>query len=294
MTSEFCPRCGQARSGELRFCRGCKFDFGATAPAAQAVTPRRLTRPRVVSAGVVVAFLALASMGSPSPDAPVQAVIEPSAAATQAAIAAPDPTPTPLVAPTLTPKPTPTPDPTPTPVPTPIPTPAPIVATNSDLFTAGVEDRAIFRGVVGSYTWSTVAFPAEQILVRWDAKSSGTACRVDWSVDPYPESPLSGTIAVAAAGRAQGSKRYTTPFADGVVTVESSCSRFLVTMQGSNPAPAPAAPAAGNCHPSYIPCLPIVGDLDCPDVRAMGKDPVQVIGYDDYRLDGDSDGIGCE
>lgn len=49
-----------------------------------------------------------------------------------------------------------------------------------------------------------------------------------------------------------------------------------------------------NCHPSYIPCLPIVGDLNCPDVRAMGKAPVQVIGPDDYRLDRDGDGIGCE
>lgn len=49
-----------------------------------------------------------------------------------------------------------------------------------------------------------------------------------------------------------------------------------------------------NCHPSYSPCLPIVGDLDCPDVRAMGKAPVEVIGPDEYRLDRDNDGWGCE
>jgi hypothetical protein len=49
-----------------------------------------------------------------------------------------------------------------------------------------------------------------------------------------------------------------------------------------------------NCHPSYDPCLPIVGDLDCKDVRAMGKAPVIVKGPDDYRLDADHDGIGCE
>lgn len=48
------------------------------------------------------------------------------------------------------------------------------------------------------------------------------------------------------------------------------------------------------CHPSYSPCLPIVADLDCPDVRAMGKAPVTVIGPDSYRLDRDRDGIGCE
>jgi len=54
--------------------------------------------------------------------------------------------------------------------------------------------------------------------------------------------------------------------------------------------PAPA----DDCHPSYDPCLPIVDDLNCPDVRAMGLAPVLVIGPDDYRLDGDHDGLGCE
>jgi hypothetical protein len=51
---------------------------------------------------------------------------------------------------------------------------------------------------------------------------------------------------------------------------------------------------AGNCHPSYSPCLPIVGDLDCADIRALGVAPVRVLGSDPYRLDGDNDGYGCE
>ena len=59
------------------------------------------------------------------------------------------------------------------------------------------------------------------------------------------------------------------------------------------PAPTPSPPA-GNCHPSYSPCLPIVGDLDCADIRAMGVAPVRVLGSDPYRLDGDNDGLGCE
>lgn len=44
------------------------------------------------------------------------------------------------------------------------------------------------------------------------------------------------------------------------------------------------------CHPSYWPCLPYAGDLDCADVGRF----VFVIGPDDYRLDGDGDGVGCE
>jgi micrococcal nuclease len=65
----------------------------------------------------------------------------------------------------------------------------------------------------------------------------------------------------------------------------------------AEPAPdATAKPLANTtkCHPSYTPCLPIVADLDCSDVRAMGKAPVTVKGPDDYRLDRDGDGMGCE
>jgi endonuclease YncB( thermonuclease family) len=67
----------------------------------------------------------------------------------------------------------------------------------------------------------------------------------------------------------------------------------------TTPSPEPTStaegtPGAANCHPSYDPCLPIVADLDCLDVPAMGLAPIHVIGPDDYRLDGDHDGIGCE
>ena len=62
------------------------------------------------------------------------------------------------------------------------------------------------------------------------------------------------------------------------------------------PTPKPTAKPkpASKCHPSYDPCLPIVSDLDCPDVKAMGAAPVDVIGPDEYRLDRDKDGLGCE
>ena len=61
------------------------------------------------------------------------------------------------------------------------------------------------------------------------------------------------------------------------------------------PATAPAATAAteGNCHPSYSPCLPITGDLNCGDL-AGGQKPVTVTGSDPYGLDADDDGVGCE
>jgi micrococcal nuclease len=62
----------------------------------------------------------------------------------------------------------------------------------------------------------------------------------------------------------------------------------------ATPKPIAKPKPASKCHPSYDPCLPIVDDLNCPAVRAMGKAPVTVIGPDDYRLDGNHDGVGCE
>ena len=59
-----------------------------------------------------------------------------------------------------------------------------------------------------------------------------------------------------------------------------------------DPTDDPGGAPGGSCHPSYTPCLPITGDLDCADLTAMGIDKVKVIGPDDYRLDGDHDGYG--
>jgi endonuclease YncB( thermonuclease family) len=58
--------------------------------------------------------------------------------------------------------------------------------------------------------------------------------------------------------------------------------------------PNPVTPGQEGCEPGYSPCLPITGDLDCPDIEAMGLAPVTVTGSDRYRLDGDGDGTGCE
>jgi endonuclease YncB( thermonuclease family) len=44
----------------------------------------------------------------------------------------------------------------------------------------------------------------------------------------------------------------------------------------------------GGCVPAYPP------DLDCSDIRRLGIAPVRVVGVDVHRLDGDSDGYGCE
>ena len=81
----------------------------------------------------------------------------------------------------------------------------------------------------------------------------------------------------------------------GATAKEASAGQWKACAATPAPASAPApAPAPGSCHASYSPCLPIVSDLDCADIRAMGVAPVRVLGSDPYRLDGDNDGLGCE
>jgi hypothetical protein len=55
-----------------------------------------------------------------------------------------------------------------------------------------------------------------------------------------------------------------------------------------------SASGGSSCSPSYQPCLPVVSDLDCADVIALGLAPVRVIGPDVYHLDGNHDGVACE
>ena len=62
----------------------------------------------------------------------------------------------------------------------------------------------------------------------------------------------------------------------------------------STKVPARAQATGTSCRAGYSPCLPITGDLDCADVRALAKAPVLVSGDDPYRLDGDGNGYGCE
>jgi hypothetical protein len=65
----------------------------------------------------------------------------------------------------------------------------------------------------------------------------------------------------------------------------------------AEPEPQPE-PAAADCHPSYDPCLkPDSADYDCAGGEGDGPDYtgfVTVTGPDDYGLDSDGDGTGCE
>jgi hypothetical protein len=56
---------------------------------------------------------------------------------------------------------------------------------------------------------------------------------------------------------------------------------------------AAASSAVGACAPGYRPCLPVRADLDCSQIDDALK-PVRVTGADQYGLDRDRDGFGCD
>jgi hypothetical protein len=63
------------------------------------------------------------------------------------------------------------------------------------------------------------------------------------------------------------------------------------------PPPPPPLPPPNDCHPSYDPCVPIASDVDCEGGSGDGPvytGTVRVIGPDEYGLDDDGDGVGCE
>lgn len=57
---------------------------------------------------------------------------------------------------------------------------------------------------------------------------------------------------------------------------------------------------AQSCHSSYeLVCVPAgVSDVDCAGGSGNGpyyaRGPIRVVGWDEYRLDRDGDGIACE
>lgn len=83
----------------------------------------------------------------------------------------------------------------------------------------------------------------------------------------------------------------------GLLLVAAIIAGVALSM-GDSSLPAPASSTSG-CHPSYQgECLKQdAGDYDCEDGEGNGPNYtsyVEVTGYDEFDLDRDGDGDGCE
>jgi hypothetical protein len=117
-----------------------------------------------------------------------------------------------------------------------------------------------------------------------------------------------GTTVVTQAG-ADGvlTRTYRVTTRDGVETERVLVSEVItvapvdeVTSVGTRqPPPPPPQPRSSGCHPSYVgECIPIARDADCAGGSGDGPvyvySVVQVVGPDEYDLDRDGDGYGCD
>jgi micrococcal nuclease len=330
--TNFCPRCGSARVGAFRFCRSCGFDFDAQAtqpssppasvPVAAGGTGNRFSRRTIVVAGVSVVFglVGIGALTKPEPAA-LAAVPTPThtALVVAAATAQPSPTPKPTFGPTGQ---------------TTKATVVRVVDGDTIVVAFGGQEHKVrYIGMDSPETVdpnSLVQWMGPQASAANAALVAGKVVYLErdvsevdqfdrllryvWLTDGAAWTLVNLELVregVASAKSYPPDIRYD----DLYRVAEAEAQTLAVGLWGPTPAPpalvapavptarptpkptpkpAPKAKPAPNCHPSYVPCLPIVADLNCPDVRAMGLAPVRVIGPDDYRLDADHDGYGCE
>jgi hypothetical protein len=110
-------------------------------------------------------------------------------------------------------------------------------------------------------------------------------------VAPYTAPPSTQAPSVPnAPGTTPSTLAHSVPNVSGPTPSTQAHSVPNVPEVSRRPAPPPPAPAS-SCHPGYDPCVPDSPyDLDCPDI---GK-KVRVVEPDEYRLDSNKDGWGCE
>ena len=274
---------------------------------------RRSTKGKagIIAAGIFAAAVLVTPGPTPAPSQPADPVPAAVGQADVATTASPTlrptatalvVTPPPTTPPPTTPAPSPIPtlSPTPAPSPTPTPRPTPRFIVVSDL--VNIESsRAVFRGTTGTYTWSDVSISPYELRVAWDAKAGNTACRIRWALEPEDDDLVAKTVRVASGDRVTGARRIDTSSITGAaLTVTSTCPTWQLTMkEAPEPTPKPAA-RASNCHPSYTgECLKQgAGDYDCAGGSGNGPNyvygTVRVVGWDEFDLDRDNDGYGCE
>ncbi len=161
-----------------------------------------------------------------------------------------------------------------------------------------------------------MSFEESSVTVRWCiAAADSSFCRLWLRLRNDSGTYASHKINLAAGTSESDNARDQVPRSGGEFAVRTTCPYWKVSMQGVEPPPPPPPPAArtsgggsgggggsssgGSCHPSYEgACLKVgAGDYDCASGSGNGPNytgTVSVVGPDEFDLDNDSDGIGCD
>lgn len=303
----------------------------ARVPTPVRSTPMRFGSALV--AGTFALTLVSAAVARPSDQTPASASAEPTTEVARDE-ATEQPTPSPTERPTPRPTRRPTPAPTPTPDPTPVfgeePT-GPIQLATVASVTDGDTIRVLIDGQNVPVRYIGIDTPETQNTVEWmGAEASAANAALVAGQQVYLEKDISdvdqygrllryvwveretGWLLVNLELLRQGYAQVTT-YPPDVKYVDAL---FIPAQQEARdagrglwgvpptpvptPVPVPTAAPPSNCHPSYVGyCLTMgIGDWDCASGSGNGPNylpvTVQVVGYDEYGLDGDGDGWGCE
>jgi hypothetical protein len=93
-------------------------------------------------------------------------------------------------------------------------------------------ERTYFRGGVGIYDWTAVAFPSSKVTMAWDIRSTTrSGCRVDWAIHARGAAPATGAQELDGRTRKQGSRHVTVPAGATQVTITSTCGDWLISLR---------------------------------------------------------------
>jgi micrococcal nuclease len=138
-----------------------------------------------------------------------------------------------------------------------------------------------------------------------DKDAFGRLLRYVWIADQaHPGHWLLVNLVLVSEGFAQiATYPPDVRYADLYLDAQSDASTDAVGLWGTPPTPKPTPKPTkkpSNCHPSYVgACLKQgIGDYDCASGSGNGPnyvyEAVEVVGYDEFDLDRDGDGLGCE
>jgi hypothetical protein len=150
--------------------------------------------------------------------------------------------------------------------------------------------------------WARSGGPATAALLVIVAVTSGCGAeKVEMSASGVEQTTTTEHVASTAVTTTTTAASTSTTAAPTTTLAPSTTLAPTTTLPAPTTTAAPpttAAPApAGNCHPSYDPCVPYASDVDCAGGTGNGPaytGPVRVIGPDEYDLDRDGDGFACD
>lgn len=93
----------------------------------------------------------------------------------------------------------------------------------------------LFSGNAGQYTWRTVSFDQQSVMIRWDL-TSGTpsGCQLDWRIVAVSGLPASSSVVVEGKTSVTDQTTASTPTSPDTLQITTTCSNWKLTLTGKS------------------------------------------------------------